>query len=53
MEKQMVAYFVDGLFQDSIKIKLLRNNPDTVIEALRIAVDEQNLRKHFALRSNP
>ena len=52
VEKQIVAYFIDGLIQDSIKIKLLRSNPATVTEALRIAVDEQNLRKHFALRSN-
>ena len=52
IEKQLISYFIDGLVNDSIKMKIMRENPSTVDQALKIAIGEQNLRKRFALRNS-
>ena len=30
LERQIVSFFTDGLLKDSVRMKLLRENPDTV-----------------------
>ena len=50
-EKQLVGYFIDGLYYDHLKMKVLRVNPPTLDEAVNCALYEQNLRKRFNLRS--
>ena len=52
IEKQLIGFFIDGLAQDSLKMKLLRDNPPTFQAAVNTALQEQNLRKQFQLRTN-
>ena len=51
IERQLVGFFVDGLSQDYLKMKLLRENPNTFNAAVNSAMQEQNLRKRFNLRT--
>lgn len=51
IERQLIGFFVDGLNQDGMKMKLLRENPDTFNGAVNAAMQEQNLRKRFNLRT--
>ena len=48
---QLIGYFIDGLKEDSLKLKIMRENPDTFQAAVAIATREQNLRKRFQLRT--
>ncbi|MCG8104675.1 MAG: hypothetical protein N0C91_20110 [Candidatus Thiodiazotropha endolucinida] len=50
--QQLVGFFVDGLWQDYMKMKVMRNNPDTLQDAISVANEEQNLRRRFDLRSH-
>ena len=50
-EQQLVGYFVDGLKDDHLKMKVMRDNPDTFHNAITVATTEQNLRKRFQLRT--
>ena len=50
-ETQLVGYFIDGLYYDHLKMKVLRVNPPTLDEAVNRALYEQNLRKRLNLRS--
>ena len=50
-ETQLVGYFIDSLYYDHLKMKVLRINPPTLDEAVNCALYDQNLRKRFNLRS--
>lgn len=47
----MVDIFTNGLSFDFLRIKVLRENPKTLENAVQVAMREQNLRKRLALRS--
>ena len=44
IERQLIEIFVDGLIQDHLKLKILRDQPDTLQGAIALATNEQNLR---------
>ena len=52
VQKQLIDIFCDGLCFDYLRMKVLRENPDSFEKALEIAMREQNLRKRFNLRSD-
>ena len=49
--EQLIGFFIDGLMNDFMKIKIMRDNPDTLAKAIEVANAEQNLRRRFNLRS--
>ena len=50
MERQLIDTFLDGLVNnDQLKMKILRDNPDTLQGAISVANKEQNLRAHVNL----
>ena len=51
LEKQLVDIFCDSLYHDYLRLKLMREDPQDYESAVSIAMNEQNLRKRFALRS--
>ena len=51
VQKQLVGCFIDGLNRDSMKLRIMRDNPATHNEAILIATREQNLQKRFSLRT--
>ena len=48
IERRLIGIFVNGLRDDRLKIKLLRDNPDTLQRAITLATIEQNLRKRVS-----
>ena len=50
IDRQLIEFFTDGLIDNSIKLKLLRDIPMTFERAVKIAMDEQSLRARFAMR---
>ena len=52
VESQLVGFFIDGLYHDYLRMKLMRENPKTFQLAVQSALTEQNLRKRFNLRTN-
>ena len=46
-ERQLIGHFNDGLYYDFLQYKLLRSRPQTLQEAVRICIDEQNIIKLF------
>lgn len=50
IERQLIGFFIDGLAHDFLKMKVMRENPDTLQAAVRSATNEQNLRTRFNLR---
>ena len=44
IERQLIDIFVDGLLKDQLKLKILRDQPDTLQGAVAICTNEQNLR---------
>lgn len=50
-DKQLVNYFIDGLFHDFMKMKIMRENVASLQIAIDVATAEQNLRKRFSLRT--
>lgn len=52
IERQLIGFFIDGLLNDGLKIKLMRDNPATFQAAVQTALQEQNLRKRFNLRTS-
>ena len=53
VEQQLINIFVDGLYYDYLKMKVLRDDPQTFDEAIQVAMKEQNIRKRFSLRQEP
>lgn len=51
IQKQLVDIFTDGLSFDLLRMKVLRENPKTLENAVQVAMREQNLRNRLALRS--
>ena len=51
VERQMVGFFIDGLYKDQMKLKIMRENPLRFDDAVMIATREQNLTKRFQLRT--
>lgn len=49
--RQLIAYFIDGLAHPYLQFHIMRDNPQTLQPAVHSAVQEQNLRKRFFLRS--
>ena len=49
VERQLIDTFVDGINNDQLKLKILRDRPDTLQGAISIATNEQNLRARGAL----
>jgi len=45
-----VGYFIDGLLDQSTKMRLMRQNPPDLQSAIEIALTELNLAKRFQLR---
>ena len=45
--RQLINHFVEGLAEDSMKMKVMRRNPQTLEDALEIALGEQNLLRRF------
>lgn len=52
IERQIVGFFIDGLLHDYLKMKVMRENPETLEAAVACAMREQNLRTRFDLRTN-
>ena len=51
VQRQLIDIFVDGLLEEQLKLKVLRENPNTLEAAITAATNEQNLRKRFNLRT--
>lgn len=49
VERQLIDIFVDGLTNDQLKLKILRDQPGTLQGAIGIATNEQNLRARVQL----
>ena len=52
VERQLIDIFVDGLQNDQLKMKILRDLPDMLQGAVVIATTEQNLRNRVQLSHN-
>lgn len=52
IQKQLVDIFTDGLSLDFLRMKVLRENPKTLENAVQVATREQNLRKRLALKGH-
>ena len=48
--QQMINIFIDGLYDDNLKLKVMRDEPKTFQDAISIATKEQNIRKRLMLR---
>ena len=48
LESQLVGFFIDGLFHDYLRMKVMRESPKTFQAAVQSALAEQNLRKGFS-----
>ena len=44
VERQLIDIFADGLINDQLKMKILRDQPNTLQGAVALATNEQNLR---------
>ena len=44
VERQLIDIFVDGMTNDQLKMKILRDRPDNLQAAIGIATNEQNMR---------
>ena len=51
VESQMVGFFVDGLYLDFLKMKVMHDNPNTFQGAVTTAMNEQKLCRRFNLHS--
>ena len=51
IENEMIISFVDGLSNDSIKLRIMRSQPDTFEAALDLALNEQSLQRRFDARN--
>ena len=50
-ERNLIDIFVDGLLNDHLKMKILRDQPITLQAAIAVAVNEQNLRNTVNIAS--
>lgn len=52
IERQLIDIFVDGLTNDQLKMKILRDQPATLQGAIAITTNEQNLRARVQMSHN-
>ena len=52
VESQLVGFFINGLYHDYLRMKIMRENPKSFQNAVQSALAEQNLRKRFHLRTD-
>ena len=52
VEQQLIMFFTDGLSQSSVRSKIIRENPRTFQDAVRVATTEQNICERIKQRSN-
>ena len=50
-ERNLIDIFVDGLLNDHLKMKILRDQPITLQAAIAVAVNEKNLRNRVKIAS--
>lgn len=50
IEAQLIGFFIDGLNENYLKMKVMRDNPRNFRLAVATAMNEQNLHKRFSLR---
>lgn len=51
VQRQLTNFFVDGLAHDFLKMKVMRDNSITLDRAVQVAMQEENLRQRFELRT--
>lgn len=51
VQAELIGYFVDGLRENPLKLKIMRENPADFQAAVAVATREQNLYKRFQLRT--
>lgn len=51
LEIQLVGIFTDGLHSDRVRLKVMRDNPQTMTDAIASARQEINLQMRFQLRT--
>ena len=51
VESQLVGFFIDDLFHDYLRMKVMRENTKTFQAAVQSALAEQNVRKRIPLRT--
>ena len=51
VESQIIGFFVDGLYHDFLKLKVMHDNPNTFQGVVTVAMNEQNLLRKFNLHS--
>ena len=51
MESQIISFFVDGLYHDVLKMKVMYDNQNTFHGTVPVAMNEQNLHMRFNLHS--
>ncbi len=51
IEQQLIRFVIDGLYSDNLKMRIMRENPVRFQAAVLTAMQEQNLRKRFSLRT--
>ena len=51
VESQLVGFFIDGLFHDYLRMKVMMENPKMFQAAVQSALAEQNLMRRFQLRT--
>ncbi|XP_053387151.1 uncharacterized protein LOC128550971 [Mercenaria mercenaria] len=49
IQKQLIGHFLDGLTENFLKMKVMRDSPETLQAAVTSAMNEQNLRDRFNL----
>ena len=51
VERQLIGFFVECLHHDYLRMKVMRDNSNNFQYAVQAALNEQNLRKQFQIRS--
>ena len=51
IEGQLIGFFTDGLIHNSLRMKLMRENPKTLQDAINCVMKEHTLRARFQLRT--
>lgn len=51
IQRQLIDCFIDGLTDSGVARKVMRDSPDNFQDAVRVAVNEQNLARKFELRN--
>ena len=52
IQRQLIDIFLDGLSEDYLKMKILRDNPNNLDAAIIAATNDQNVRTRFSLKTH-